>query len=165
MHRNNGDDSFLDVSARTFTPSLNHGGQSVTSGDFDNDGDLDIYLVQGEMIELNVPMGDVSPEGLDSDRLHGKFYENQLHIRDDGVHELKFVDVTRESGIVSRGYGMGVATGDFDNDGCVDLYLTHVGPNQLFRNNCDGTFSDVSGTSGTNAVSYTHLTLPTILLV
>lgn len=118
--------------------------------DYDNDGDLDIYLVQGEMFELNVPMGDVNPDGLESDRLHGKFYENQLHIRDDGTHELQFVDVTRESGIVSRGYGMGVATGDFDNNGCVDLYLTHVGPNQLFRNNCDGTFSDVSGTSGTN---------------
>ena len=118
--------------------------------DYDNDGDLDIYLVQGEMFELNVPMGDVNPDGLESDRLHGKFYENQLHIRDDGTHELQFVDVTRESGIVSRGYGMGVATGDFDNDGCVDLYLTHVGPNQLFRNNCDGTFFDVSGTSGTN---------------
>ena len=61
---------------------------------------------------------------------------------------LHFTDVTEKSGIDARGYGMGVATGDFDNDGCVDLYLTNFGPNQLYRNNCDGTFTDVSQTSG-----------------
>ena len=44
---------------------------------------------------------------------------------------------------------MGVAAGDFDNDGCVDLYLTNFGANQLFRNNCDGTFTDVTKQSGT----------------
>ena len=47
-------------------------------------------------------------------------------------------------------YGMGVAAGDFNNDGCVDLYLTNFGRNQMFRNNCDGTFSDVSKASGTD---------------
>src|SRR5204863_9500952 len=54
------------------------------------------------------------------------------------------------SGIDAHAYGMGVATGDFNNDGCVDLYLTNVGQNQLFRNNCDGTFTDVSVQSGAN---------------
>ena len=58
-----------------------------------------------------------------------------------------FTDVTEASGIKARGYGMGVAAGDFNNDGCVDLYLTNLGPNQLFRNNCDGTFTDVSKAS------------------
>ena len=48
------------------------------------------------------------------------------------------------------GYGMGVTTGDFTNDGCVDVYLTNLGPNQMFRNNCGGTFSDVSLESGTD---------------
>src|SRR2546429_25793 len=59
------------------------------------------------------------------------------------------LEVNEASGINARGYGMGVATGDFNNDGCVDLYLTNLGPNQLYRNNCDGTFTDVSKQSGT----------------
>ena len=50
---------------------------------------------------------------------------------------------------------MGAATGDFDNDGCVDLYLTSLGPNALFRNNCDGTFTNVSSRSGTADPSWT----------
>jgi hypothetical protein len=63
---------------------------------------------------------------------------------------LRFTDVTEASGINANGYGMGVATGDYDNDGCVDLYVTALGRNQLFRNNCDGTFTDVSKASGTD---------------
>ena len=62
---------------------------------------------------------------------------------------MRFTDVTDVSGIEAREYGMGVAAGDFTNDGCIDLYLTNFGPNQLFRNNCDGTFTDVSRASGT----------------
>ena len=52
--------------------------------------------------------------------------------------------MTERSGIVATGYGMGAATGDIDNDGWVDLYVTDLGSNQLFRNNGDGTFSDVT---------------------
>ena len=48
-----------------------------------------------------------------------------------------------------RGYGMGAATGDYNNDGCVDLYVTKLGSNQLLRNNCDGTFSDATASSRT----------------
>ena len=60
---------------------------------------------------------------------------------------MRFVDVTSKSGIEAFGFGMGVATGDFDNDGWVDLYVTNLGPNQLLHNNSDGTFTDrwVSG--------------------
>ena len=60
----------------------------------------------------------------------------------------------KRAGSSSRGYGMGVATGDFNNDGCVDLYLTSLGPNQLFRNNCNGTFTDVSKQSRTDDPSW-----------
>ena len=76
--------------------------------------------------------------------LQGRLYRNDLVVNPDGTRTLRFTDVTDASGIKARGYGMGVATGDFNNDGCVDLYLTNLGPNQLFRNNCDGTFTDVS---------------------
>src|SRR5881628_1758181 len=85
----------------------------------------------------------------DPSSLRGRLFRNDLEIHADGSRRLRFTDVTAGSGIDARGYGMGVATGDFDNDGCVDLYLTNLGPNQLFRNNCDGTFTDVSKESGT----------------
>jgi hypothetical protein len=67
----------------------------------------------------------------------------------DAAPALRFTDVTDESALDAQRYGMGVAVGDIDNDGWVDLYLTHYGPNQLFRNNGDGTFTDISDRSGT----------------
>jgi hypothetical protein len=62
---------------------------------------------------------------------------------------LRFTDVTEASRIDVRGYGMGAATGDINNDGCVDLYVTKLGSNQMLRNNCDGTFTDVTAASRT----------------
>ena len=64
--------------------------------------------------------------------------------------KVRFVDVTRTSGIEALGYGLGVATGDIDNDGWVDLYVTNLGPNQLLRNNRDGTFTDITKQSNTD---------------
>jgi hypothetical protein len=83
--------------------------------------------------------------------LEGRLFRNDLKVEADGGRTLRFTDVTDRSGIAARVYGMGAAAGDFDNNGCVDLYLTNFGPNQLFRNNCDGTFTDVSKQSGTEA--------------
>ena len=75
----------------------------------------------------------------------GRLFRNDLAINGDGTRTLRFTDVTSQSGIVTYGYGMGVAAGDFNNDGWVDLYLTKFdAANQLLRNNGDGTFSDVS---------------------
>ena len=116
-------------------------GPGVALFDYDNDGDLDVYLVQGQM--LGSDPAPVAP-GL----LRGRLYQNEL-VGGDGADVLRFTDVTVSSGIDARGYGMGVAAGDITNNGCVDLYLTNFGPNQLYRNNCDGTFTDVSETSGT----------------
>ena len=73
---------------------------------------------------------------------------NDLTVDADGRRELRFVDATAASGLAAEGYGMGVATGDFDGDGLVDLYVTNYGPNQLWRNHGDGTFRDVTAAAG-----------------
>jgi hypothetical protein len=116
-------------------------GSGVALFDYDNDGDLDVYFAQGQPLRTSAPP-DPRVRG-------GRLFRNDLVVNPDGTRALTFTDVTEMSGIVSRGYGMGVATGDYNNDGCVDLYLTNLGQNQLFRNNCDGTFTDVSKQSGT----------------
>jgi hypothetical protein len=117
--------------------------------DYDNDGDLDVYLVQGTMLGANEISQATSPPR-NSLPLKGRLLRNELTIQADGTRAVRFIDVTEQSRIDASGYGMGVAAGDFDNDGCVDLYLTNFGPNQLFRNRCDGTFTDVSKQSGTD---------------
>ena len=107
--------------------------------DVDNDGDLDVYLVQGH--PLDTP--NTNPA------LRGRLYRNDLAARPDGTRSLHFTDVTAQSGINAVGFGFGVATGDIDNDGFVDLYLTSFGGCQLYRNNGDGTFTDITASSGT----------------
>ncbi len=116
--------------------------------DYDNDGDLDLYLVQGNLLgnegdrtSATTPWtGDWPPR----DRL----YRNDLE-PSDGDAAVRFVDVTEESGIAATGYGMGVVAADLDNDGWVDLYVLNLGANQFWRNEGDGTFSDRTEASGT----------------
>src|SRR4029453_6468663 len=117
--------------------------------DYDNDGDLDIYLVQGRMLGSSTIGQAVFPSAGPSS-LKEQLLRNDLTIQQDGTRTLHFTNVTERSGITARGYGMGVAVGDFNNDGCVDLYLTNFGPNQMFRNNCDGTFNEVSKQTATD---------------
>ncbi len=116
----------------------------VTAGgaallDFDNDGDLDIYLTQGAMLPPGRSSTDAEfplPEGeIPRDRL----FANRL---ESGV--LKFEDVTEAAGISAFGYGMGVASGDFNNDGRLDLYVTNLESNQLFLGSSNGIFSDAT---------------------
>ncbi|MEP7305616.1 MAG: CRTAC1 family protein [Acidobacteriota bacterium] len=122
--------------------------------DYDNDGDLDVYLVQGRMLGP----GKAPSQALFPPRnplpLKGRLFRNDLKIEEDGARTLHFTDVTDQSGIDAPGFGMGVATGDVNNDGCVDLYLTNFGRNRLFRNNCDGTFTDISQESGTDDTGF-----------
>ena len=118
--------------------------------DYDNDGDLDAYFVQGQMMGEGKTLGDALFEPVGPLPLRGRLYRNDLGVEADGTRTIRFTDVTDASGIDARGHGMGVAAGDFDNDGWVDLYLTYLGTNQLYRNNGDGTFSDVSAASGTD---------------
>jgi enediyne biosynthesis protein E4 len=139
---------FNGMSGEFYFPEMLPGGVAVF--DYDNDGDLDIYFAQGQMLgEGKTPtQGRFPPSG--AAPLKGRLYKNDLNVNPDGTRTLHFTDVTEQSGIDARGYGMGVAAGDFDNNGCLDLYLTFVGSNRLFRNNCDGTFTDVSKPSGTD---------------
>ena len=116
--------------------------------DYDNDGDLDAFLVQGEMIGLGKKLSDAVFKPVEPLPLRSRLYRNDLQVAADGTRRLRFTDVTEQSGIDARGYGMGVATGDIDNDGWVDLFLTYLATNRLYRNNQNGTFTDVSASSG-----------------
>jgi hypothetical protein len=124
-------------------------GPGVGLFDYDADGDLDVYLAQGQMLGVGKTLSDALVPPVAPLPLRGRLFRNDLQVGADGTRRPQFTDVTGASGIDSRGYGMGVAAGDVDNDGCVDVYLTNFGPNQLFRNKCDGTFADVSKASGT----------------
>ena len=106
--------------------------------DFDNDGDLDVYAVQGQMLRK----GDERQDAQD------RLYRNDLHLRADGSRAVRFTDVTERAGLIPRSYGMGVATGDIDNDGWTDVYLTRLGPDALLKNNGDGTFTDIFTSAG-----------------
>ena len=125
-------------------------GPGVALLDFDNDGDLDIYFLQGRMLGSGKTLEDALIPPQAPLPLTDRLYRNDLEVRADGSRTLRFTDVTEASGLDGRSYGMGVAAGDFDNDGWVDLYLTKLGPDQMFRNNGDGTFSDVSRQTGTS---------------
>ena len=112
--------------------------------DYDNDGDLDLYLVQGHMIGPDKELSQALFPPVTQQPLTDRLYRNDLVIRDDGARALRFTDVTKITGINGTGYGMGVTAGDFDSDGWMDLYITNYGRNQLLHNNGDGTFSDVT---------------------
>ena len=139
---------FNGMSGEFYFPEMIPAGVALL--DYDNDGDLDVYLVQGRMLGDGMIHAGARMSPGEPLPLKGRLYRNDLHIEDDGSRSLRFTDVTDESRIDAPGYGMGVATGDFTNDGCVDIYLTNFGPNQLFRNNCAGVFTDVSRESGTD---------------
>ena len=123
-----------------------HMGGGIALFDYDNDGDLDVYATQGHLLGDAKTPGDAlfpAPEGDAVDRL----YRNELEPGNPA--SLRFVDVTEEAGLVADGYSMGVATGDIDNDGFPDLYVTEwEGGNRLLRNRGDGTFEDITVSAG-----------------
>ncbi|MCH9650964.1 MAG: CRTAC1 family protein [Deltaproteobacteria bacterium] len=114
--------------------------------DYDGDGDLDVYLVQGHPLTNKRPSTG-GPGGSSPPR--DQLYRNDLHIGSDGQPQLRFTEVTEAAGLDARGYGMGAAVGDYDGDGWPDLYLTNFGPNQMWRNRGDGTFENVTEATGT----------------
>jgi hypothetical protein len=116
--------------------------------DFDNDGDLDLYLIQGVMLGPGKTVADADQPPQKGHALRDRLYRNDLVIAEDGTRALSFTDVTEASGIRADGYGVGITVADYDNDGWVDIFLTNFGHNQLWRNKGDGTFEEVIGAAG-----------------
>lgn len=113
-------------------------GAGVALFDYDNDGLLDIFVVNG------APLGDTTPKNAIPQKTGPEYWNRLYHQKPDGTFE----DVTEKAGLQGAGYGMGVAVGDYDNDGYEDLYVTAYGGNRLYHNNGDGTFSDVTEKAG-----------------
>jgi hypothetical protein len=109
-------------------------GPGVGLFDYDNDGLLDIYLVNG------APLADPSAKGSNPQKTNSQYWNRLYHQNKDGTFE----DVTEKAGLQGTGYGMGVAVADYDNDGFEDLYVTSYGGNKLYHNNGNGTFTDVT---------------------
>ncbi len=112
---------------RLFNEFLGSGGGFF---DYDGDGDIDIYLINGAIQNGN--LDNMSP--------HNVLYRND----GDGT----FTDVTKAAGVGSTAYGTGATVGDYDNDGDLDLYVTNFGEDQLYQNQGDGTFKDVTKEAG-----------------
>jgi len=104
--------------------------------DYDNDGDLDVFLVQSGQLGTNVVRA--APTS--------RLFRNDLGAASGGG--LRFTDVTAQAGAGVRGYGMGVAVGDYDNDGFLDLFVTGFGATTLLHNNGNGSFSDATKQAG-----------------
>jgi hypothetical protein len=113
-------------------------GAGVALFDYDNDGRLDIFLVNG------APITDPKPKGSIPQKSGPQYWNRLFHQKPDGTFE----DVTEKAGLQGSGYGMGVAVGDYDNDGYEDLYVTAYGGNKLYHNNGNGTFTDVTEKAG-----------------
>jgi len=127
LYRNNGDETFTDVTQETGVSNSGGQGWGVAWGDYDNDGDLDLYVVRKAYF--------------------GENSGNLLYCNDgDGT----FTDVTAQAGVGDEGEGLACAFGDYDNDGDLDLYVTNVNSQAdvLYRNNGDGTFTDVTQEAG-----------------
>ena len=115
--------------------------------DYDGDGDLDIYVSQGSMLGPGKTIDDASFVPQHPSPQKDRLYRNDTRTRN-GKTEIRFTDVTDQSGIAATGYGMGVATGDINNDGFVDLYVTNFRNNQMWLNKGDGTFEDITASAG-----------------
>lgn len=112
-------------------------GSGVALLDFNDDGFLDLWLIQGGSLKSNVE----------------SWFVDQIYLNKAVSGQIKFKNVTEEYGISANRYGMGIATGDVDNDGDLDVFLANFGSNQLFENR-DGSFVDVSKRSGVSDTAW-----------
>lgn len=113
-------------------------GSGVALFDYDNDGRLDVFLANG------APLSDPTAKGTIPAKTDGAYWNRLFHQKKDGTFE----DVTERAGLAGIGYSLGVAVGDYDNDGFEDLMVTGYGGNHLYHNNGNGTFTDVTAKAG-----------------
>ena len=106
--------------------------------DFDADGRLDLFFVNG------AALADPMPEGAWPEKSEPRYWNRLYRNNGDGT----FTDATEKAGVAGHSYGMGAVAGDYDNDGYPDLYVTNYGKNILYHNNGDGTFTDVTEKAG-----------------
>ena len=139
------------MTGKFYLPEITGSGAALF--DFDNDGDLDVFLVQGNVLEPNTQTSSTLFPWRGAEPPRGRLFRNDLTAGKNG--RLTFTDVTQSSGIVARGYGMGAAVGDINNDGLPDLYLSNLGSNQMYLNKGDGRFTDVTKESGTDDPRWT----------
>jgi enediyne biosynthesis protein E4 len=123
-------------------------GSGVAMLDYNNDGLLDLFFVNGAALR------DPMPPGAKPDKSDPRYWNRLYRNNGDGT----FTDVTEAAGLRGAGYGMGVAAGDFNNDGFTDLYVTSLGHNNLYRNNGDGTFTDVTDQAGVGGAGWSTAT-------
>lgn len=130
---------FIGATGEFYMPEIMGAGAALL--DYDNDGDLDVFLVQGTTFdEGKKPVFPLPPGWKPGNR----FFRNMLV----ETGKLQFEDVTEKAGVAHIGYGMGAAVGDYDNDGFQDLYLTNVGSNVLYHNNGNGSFTEATREAG-----------------
>ncbi len=113
-------------------------GGGVALFDFDHDGWLDVFFVNGARLQSS------QPDGAALDKSDPRFWNRLFRNNRDGT----FTDATEKAGLQGSGYGMAVATGDYDNDGFTDLVVTTYGGAFLYRNNGNGTFTDRTRQAG-----------------
>lgn len=128
--RNEGDGTFKDVTRETGLAEPGRPTQAAVWGDFDNDGDLDLYVANESRLEFESNDGN---------------YPAQL-FRNNG--DGTFRDIASPAGVANNRYAKGVTAGDFDNDGDLDLYVSNIGPNRLYQNEGNGIFRDVAKRAG-----------------
>ena len=133
---------FIGATGKFYLPEIMGAGLALF--DYDGDGDLDIFVPQGGMLDAGSSPDQSSFPPLPGWKPGYKLFRNDLV----PTGKLHFTDVTEQAGVGGLGYGMGVAVGDYNNDGRPDLYVTNFGHNVLYRNNGNGTFTDVTREAG-----------------
>ena len=140
---------FIGATGAYYPPEIM--GSGVALLDYDGDGDLDVYLLQGTVLDKTRSLKETVFPPPHAHWPGNRLFRNELI----PTGKLGFVDVTERAGVAGNGgFGMGVAVGDYDNDGDPDLFVTNFGPNLLYRNNGDGTFTDVTREAGVEDDSF-----------